>query len=78
MFFFVSEPVGSKFKLKVSLDGFNFRDCTNIYGRRGYHLIANGQLCAGGEAGVGACAGDAGNCVFYFVFGFVGITVYLL
>lgn len=68
----------NEFKLKVSLNGFNFSKCWNVYQRSSIYLKESGQFCAGGEDGVGACSDDGGNCIFYFEPKFMGIMVYLL
>lgn len=66
----------NQFKLKITVNGYNYSDCKKFYRRFGINLTENGQLCAYGEVGVGTCTGDGGDCIFNFEFGFMEILVH--
>lgn len=65
LYFIILSESHSRLKLKATVSGFNFSECANIYTESRIYLTESGQMCAGGEEGVGTCKGDAGDSISF-------------
>lgn len=59
-------PVESPIKLKADLPYFNKTACGTALDGKGHLRITDGQICAGGQKNVDACAGDSGGPLMYY------------
>lgn len=50
----------SSIKLKATVQGVNFDNCSRIYSRKNI-ILQDTQLCAGGKEGIDSCRGDSGG-----------------